>query len=254
MRLENKVAIVTGASSGIGKAVAALFAKEGAKVVAAARRAERLEDLQKEITDGGFSGEIYPVSADVGNDEDLKHLVDATLEKYGTIDILVNNAGILDEYKSLENIEEDLWLKVFDINVHAVMKLSKLVLPTMIANKKGSIINTSSVGGLHGMRGGMAYVASKHAVVGMTKNIAYTYADDGIRCNAVAPGSVGTEIGENVKNPDMKTLGKLMKGFEVFPNVGKPEELAYAFLYLASDEASFTNGHVMVVDGGWTAY
>ncbi|NLW43013.1 MAG: glucose 1-dehydrogenase [Tissierellia bacterium] len=254
MRLENKVAIVTGASSGIGKAVAALFAKEGAKVVAAARRSERLEDLQKEIADGGFSGEIYPVSADVGKDEDLKHLVDATLEKYGTIDILINNAGILDEYKSLENVEEDLWMKVFDINVHAVMKLSKLVLPTMLGNKKGSIVNTASVGGLHGMRGGLAYVASKHAVIGMTKNIAYTYADDGIRCNAVAPGSVGTEIGESVKNPDMKSLDKLMKGVEIFPTFGKPEELAYAFLYLASDEASFTNGHALVVDGGWTAY
>lgn len=254
MKLENKVAIVTGASSGIGKAVASLFAKEGAKVVAAARRTERLEDLKKEISDGGFSGEIYPVATDVGKDEDLQNLVDVTLEKYGTIDVLVNNAGILDEYKSLENIKEDLWMKVFDINVHAVMKLSKLVIPTMLKNNKGSIINTASVGGLYGMRGGLAYVASKHAVVGMSKNIGFTYAQDGIRCNAVAPGSVGTEIGENVKEPDMKTLDKLMKGVEMLPVLGKPEELASAYLFLASDDASFVNGTVITVDGGWTAY
>ncbi len=254
MRLENKVAIVTGASSGIGRAVAALFAKEGAKVVAAARRAERLEDLKNEIADGNFAGEIFPISVDVSNDDDLKKLVDSTLEKYGTIDILINNAGILDEYKSLENIEEDLWMKVFEVNVHAVMKLSKLVLPTMQENKKGTIINTASVGGLHGMRGGLAYVSSKHAVVGMTKNIAFTYASEGIRCNAIAPGSIGTEIGTNVKNPDMKVLDKLMKGFDVYPEVGTPDVLAHSYLYLADEQNTFTNGHILVVDGGWTAY
>lgn len=254
MRLENKVAIVTGASSGIGKAVASLFAKEGAKVVAAARRAEKLQGLQNEVEEKGYAGEIYPVSADVAVEEDLENLVKTTIEKYEKIDILVNNAGILDDFQSLENVTDDVWLKVFDVNVHSVMRLSRLVIPYMQKAKSGVIVNTASVGGLHGMRGGLAYVAAKHAVVGMTKNIAYTYVDEGIRCNAVAPGSVRTEISSSIKEPDMKTLEKLTAGQKIFPAMAKPEQLANAFLFLASDEASFVNGEVLVVDGGWTAY
>lgn len=254
MRLENKVAIITGASSGIGRAVALLFASEGANVIAGARRLENLEELKKEAENNGSKGKIIPVAVDVSNDDDLKNLVDTAAENFGTVDILVNNAGILDEYKSLENIEDDLWLKVFDVNVNSIMKLSRLVIPIMKNNKSGSIINTASVGGLYGMRGGLAYVASKHAVVGMTKNIAFTYADDGIRCNAVAPGSISTEIGNKVKNPDMLTLNKLMKGFELFPHTGSAEDIAKTYLYLASDDSLFTNGTVVVADGGWTAY
>ena len=156
MRLENKVAIVTGASSGIGKAVALLFAKEGAKVVAAARRMENLESLKEIVINENYSGEILPVSVDVSKEEDLKNLVDTALEKYKTIDILINNAGIIDDYQSLENVDEELWMKVFDINVHSIMKLTKLVIPIMKENQSGSIVNTASVGGLFGMRGGLA--------------------------------------------------------------------------------------------------
>lgn len=254
MKLKNKVAIITGASSGIGKAVATLFAKEGALVVAGARRLEKLDDLKTLVENKGYEGKILPVAVDVSKDEDLKKLVDTAVENFNTIDILVNNAGILDEYKALENIEDDLWMKLFDVNVHSIMKLSRLVIPIMKTNKSGSIINTASVGGLHGMRGGLGYVATKHAVVGMTKNIAYTYADQGIRCNAVAPGSISTEIGSKVANPDMLTLNKLMEGAKLFPYSATPEDLAKTYLYLASDDSPFTNGTVVVVDGGWTAF
>lgn len=254
MKLKNKVAIITGASSGIGKAVATLFAQEGAIVVAGARRLEKLNDLKQNVENKGYEGKIVPVEVDVSKDEDLKKLVDTAIENFNTIDILVNNAGILDEYKALENIEDDLWMKLFDVNVHSIMKLSRLVIPVMKTNKAGSIINTASVGGLHGMRGGLGYVATKHAVVGMTKNIAYTYADQGIRCNAVAPGSISTEIGAKVANPDMLTLNKLMDSAKLFPYLATPEDLAKTYLYLASDDSPFTNGTVVVVDGGWTAF
>lgn len=254
MKLKDKVCIVTGASSGIGRAVSLLFAKEGAKVVPAARRLEKLEDLRDEAQKENFAGEIFPVATDVSKPEALKNLVDETLKKYSDIDVLVNNAGILDGYKSLENIEEEEWRNVFNVNVDSIMRLSKLVLPTFLKKKSGVIINTASVGGLHGMRGGLAYVASKHALIGMTKNMAYTYSDDGLRINAVAPGSISTEIAGTVKNPDTKTLDKLMSGFKIFPKVGKAEDIAYTYLYLASDDSKFTNGAALVVDGGWTAY
>lgn len=254
MKLKDKVVIITGASSGIGEAVAKLFASQGAKVVAGARRLEKLQGLKDYVEEMAYQGEILPVQVDVAKDEDLKRLVDTALENYHTVDVLVNNAGILDEYKSLENVEDDLWMKLFDVNVHSIMKLSRLVIPIMKEKKSGSIINTASVGGIRGMRGGLGYVTSKHAVVGMTKNIAYTYADQGIRCNAVAPGSIATEIGKKVSNPDMTTLNKLMDGFKIFPQLGQPEDIAKTYLYLASEDSIFTNGHILVVDGGWTAY
>lgn len=254
MKLEGKVALVTGASSGIGKNVAMLYAKEGAKVVAVARRLENLEAIRDEVKDLGYPGEILPISVDLSNDDEIKAMVEKTLEEYGTIDILVNNAGILDEYRSVENIENELWDKVFSVNVDSIMKVTREVIPVMKENKSGSIINTTSVGGLHGMRGGLAYVASKHAVVGMTKNIGFTYADMGIRCNAIAPGNIATDISKTVKSPDMTVLNKLMKGFELLPVSGKTEEVAPAYLFLASDDGKFVNGTVLVVDGGWTAY
>lgn len=252
MRFEEKVVLLTGASSGIGYAIGKAFAAEGATVYAMARRIEKLEALKEDAKE--LSGEIIPVAGDVVNEEDIDGAVEKALSEQGKIDILINNAGVLDDYKSAETVTDEIWDKVMDINVGGVMRMSRKVLPSMVEKKAGVIINTASVGGLHGMRGGLAYVASKHAVVGMTKNIGYTYAQDGIRCVAVAPGSVSTEIGNTVREPDEKMLNKLMAGVQIFPIFGEPQQLAEVYLFLASDAASFVNGTTIVADGGWTAY
>lgn len=252
MRLENKVCIITGASSGIGRAVALEFAKEGAKVVVGARRVEKLEELVELSKD--LPGEIHAVALDVTLQEDIDNIVDETIEKYGRVDVLVNNAGILDSYKSPISITDELWEKVFQVNVDSIMRASRKVLPIMREQKSGVILNTASIGGIGGMRGGLAYTASKHAVVGMTKHIGYTYAKEGIRCVAIAPGTVETEIGHKVEDPDMETLNKLMTAFENFPLETTPEELAKVYVCLAADDASFINGTTITVDGGWTAF
>lgn len=252
MKLKDRVCIVTGASSGIGLEVALAFAREGAKVVVGARRLEKLEELVEKSK--AFDGQIYAVALDVSKQEDIDNIVDKTVEKYGRVDVLVNNAGILDAYKSPVAITDEIWDKMFEVNVDSVMRASRKVLPLMREQKSGVILNTASVGGLYGMRGGLAYVATKHAVVGMTKHIGYAYAKEGIRCVAIAPGTVETEIGNNVKDPDMETLGKLMKGYESFPLATSPEELANVYVFLASDDANFINGTTVTVDGGWTAY
>ena len=252
MKLKDKVIVLTGASSGIGRHTALKFVGEGGLVIAVARRLDRLEDLAREAEN--LPGELYPLAADVSKEEDIDRIVSCGLDKFGRIDILVNNAGVLDNYLSALDMTDEVWERVMNINVNAPMKLIRKILPHMIENGGGNIINTASVGGLYGGRGGMAYVASKHALVGMTKHIGFIYQDRGIRCNAVAPGSINTDIGEKVENPNNEVLGKLMKGFEVLPVVGEREDVANLFLFLASDESKFINGSVIKTDGGWTAF
>lgn len=252
MKLEGKVVILTGASSGIGYAIGKEFAEQGAKVYAMARRLEKLEELKEATKD--FVGEVIPFKGDVSVQEDIDNVVKEALDANGKIDVLINNAGVLDNYKSAENVTDEIWNKVMDINVTGVMRAMRAVVPHMVEKKSGVILNTASVGGLYGMRGGLTYVASKHAVIGMTKNVGFTFADDGIRAVAIAPGSVATEIGNQATDPDMKVLDKLMQGVQLFPKVGQPEELAKVYSFLASDDASFINGTTIVVDGGWTAF
>lgn len=252
MRLKDKVTLITGASSGIGYQTALKYAEEGAIVYALARRAEKLNDLVEVSKE--LEGEITPVSGDVSKEEDIKNIVSKVIDKHGRIDVLINNAGIIDDYKGLETVTDEIWDSVMNINVTGLMKMSRAVLPHMKENKKGVILNTASVGGLNGMRGGIAYVASKHAVVGMTKSIGYTYSDFGIRCVAIAPGSIGTEIGTKVKEPDMFVLDKLMAGNKIYPIVGEPDDIANVYAFLATDDAKFINGTTIIVDGGWTAY
>lgn len=250
MRVKDKVIILTGASSGIGEAAALTLAREGAKVVVVARRFERLEALKEKAT--GLQGEIYPVAGDMSKEQDIKNAVKSTVDKYGRVDVLINNAGILDRFLSADNMEDEIWDNVMAVNLTGPMKLIREAMVYMKKQESGNIINIASVGGLFGAKGGLAYVTSKHGIIGMSKHIAAIFGEEGIRCNAIAPGSIKTEIGDTVKNPNMQVYDKVMKSASVLPVLGQPEDIANVILFLASDESKFINGATIVSDGGWT--
>lgn len=253
MRLKDKIAVVTGASSGMGHAIAELFAKEGATVIAVARRKERLEELAKSAD--GLAGKIVPFTADVSDAGGIDGIFDLALEKFGRVDILVNNAGIVDNAMPINELTDELWERIIAVNLTAPMKLTRRAVQEMLKQGSGNIINVSSVGGLHGCRGGTSYVTSKHGLLGMTKSVGYMYAQSGIRCNAICPGGVDTEIGEvGLSNPSQFGIQKLMSGIGSNPRNGSADEIATIALFLASDDSSFINGTTIVADAGWTAY
>jgi len=253
MKLKDKTAIITGGGTGIGKATARLFAREGANVVITGRTEDSLNDTSLELGNEGL--EISYLVGDVSNETDCKKAVDFTVSKFGRIDILFNNAGVC--YKS--NTHETatvMWEKTFDINVKGVYLMSKHTLPHMIKDGSGSIVNNSSILGLKASPAGFAaYSASKGAVNQLTRSMALEYADKGIRVNAVCPGTIYTpmmdvlfeewgdrEIGEN-RYISVHPIGRL----------AQPEEIAYAVLFLCDDNIKFTTGAMLSVDGGMSA-
>jgi NAD(P)-dependent dehydrogenase (short-subunit alcohol dehydrogenase family) len=252
MKLSGKVAIVTGAASGMGKAIAELFAQEGARVVASDLNAEGVQAVVKGITDNG--GTAIAVAANVAREEDVQNLIDTAVKTYGTVDILINNAGIMDNFVPAAEITDELWERVFAVNTTGPMRTTRKVLPIFMEKKSGAIVNIASIGGLQGSRAGATYTASKHAVIGFTKNVGFQYGEYGIRCNAIAPGGVATNIGTTMSNPSQFGMGKAMSGASNNPRTGQPEEIAKIALFLASDDASFVNGTVVTADAGWTAY
>jgi NAD(P)-dependent dehydrogenase (short-subunit alcohol dehydrogenase family) len=249
MKLDGKVALVTGAGSGIGKATALLFAEEGAKVVASDIDASRLEELAKEAKAAGH--DITTIVSDVSKRDDDEKMVDTTIDTYGTIDIVVNNAGIMDEFMPLAEVDDKMWERVLGVNLNGPMYITRKALQTMLEKGSGAIVNVASVGGLFGGRSGVSYTVSKHAIVGLTRSVAYHYAKKGIRCNAVCPGGVETNI--QIKQPSALGYERLQTTLPSVTRAAKPNELANAILFLASDDASFVNGEIMVVDGGWTS-
>jgi len=252
MKLQQKVAVVTGAGAGMGRAIAILFAKEGAKVVAADIQPEAVRATVSEIEANG--GTAVAVEADISREEHIQRMIDTAVQSFGTLDILVNNAGIMDNFVPAAEVTDELWEKVFAVNTTGTMRAIRKALPIFLEKGKGVIVNVASVGGLQGSRAGAAYTASKHAVVGLTKNVAFQYALKGIRCNAIAPGGVNTNIGATLRQPNAFGMERATAGIGLNPRAGEPEEIATVALFLASDDASFVNGAVITADAGWTAY
>jgi NAD(P)-dependent dehydrogenase (short-subunit alcohol dehydrogenase family) len=192
------------------------------------------------------------VTADVSKQADLERLVEQTIKEFGRIDYLINNAGILDNFMTVGDLNLDIWQKVMDVNVKGPAMLSQLVINYWLENKKpGVIVNTASVGGMFGARGGVSYVTSKHAVIGLTKNIASVYRADNIRAVAVAPGDIKTNIGNTLKNPNQKGMDALTQYVATGPT-GEAIDVANVVAFLISDKAKFVNGTVITIDGGWT--
>lgn len=242
MRLENKVVIITGAGSGIGKETALLFAKEGAKVVVADVNEKGGEETVAEIK---RNGDGFFVKLDVTNREQSVQMAKATLEKYGKIDVLINNAGIAQD-AFVSKMTEQQWDKVIDINLKGVFNCIQAVVDIMMKQGSGVIINTSSIVGLNGNVGQVNYSATKAGLIGMTKTLAKELGKKGIRVNAVAPGFIATPMTAAVP----EKILEMMKEKTPLRRLGKPEDIANAYLYLASDEANFVNGAVLCVDGG----
>ncbi|WP_067075669.1 SDR family oxidoreductase [Methanoculleus horonobensis] len=251
MRMKDRVAIVTGASSGMGAAIAERFAEEGASVIVIARRKERLQSLVERITAAG--GKAIAVAGDVTRDEDVENAVKTAVREFGKLDIVVNNAGLLDRFVPVAELDDDLWNAVIDVNLTGPMRMFRAAIPEMEKAGGGSFVTIASVGGLQGSRAGAAYTASKHGVIGLAKNVAYMYAKKGIRSNIIAPGAVRTEIGAG-QEANEGGAAVCMAGMGTNPRVGEAEEIASVALFLVSDEASFVNGATVVADAGWTAY
>ncbi|NLP37102.1 MAG: glucose 1-dehydrogenase [Firmicutes bacterium] len=254
MRLKDKVAIVTGASSGMGRAIAAAFAREGAKVLAVARRLKRLEELAAETKE--LPGEIIPFAGDMLVKEQIEGMIDEVLKRYGRLDILVNNAGIMDDFSPVGEFQDEMLDKVMRLNLMAPAYSMRRAVKIFAENGGGIIINIASVGGLFGGRAGAVYTASKHGLIGLTKNTAYMYADKGIRCNAICPGAIETEVasGEFMQNINQAGMQRAAKGMGIFDRPGQGEEIAEVAVFLASDSSSYVNGQAIAVDGGWTCY
>lgn len=243
MRLQNKVAIITGGSKGIGEAAVKRFTEEGAKVVIADMDEAAGNILVETLTAGGK--EVFFVQTNVADRQSVEKLVSETIEKFGTIDILINNAGITND-AMLAKMTPEQFQKVLDVNLTGVFNCTQAVLPTLVEKGAGKIINTSSVSGTYGNVGQTNYAATKAAVIGMTKTWAKELGRKGINVNAVAPGFTRTEL--VAKMPE-KVIEK-MTAVIAQQRLGEPVEIANAYLYLASDEANYVNGHVLHVDGG----
>jgi len=251
MKLNGKSVVVTGASSGMGKAIVELFAKEGANIIAIARRRERLEELALSLKDA--PGKVIPFAGDIAREETVTDAIDLAVKEFGRLDVMINNAGIMDDMSPIGDVVNEKIEQIFNVNVYAPMyAMRKAVQVFLEQGEGGNIINIASLGAMRTCAGAV-YAASKAAVVSLTKNTAYMYLPNGIRCNAIAPGGIATEISSSMGVPNMTGYGRVKNVLAAAPAPGSAEQIASAALFLASEDSSYVNGDVLVVDGGWHA-
>ncbi len=245
-RLRGKVAIVTGGNAGIGEAIAKAFTREGASVVITGRRQGELDRVINDIEKD--QGKALAVAGSVTDESHVEETVRRTVQQFGRLDILVNNAGVGDFGKRLHEIDDATWAQVLDVNLTGVFRMTRAVLPYMLEQRKGAIINISSVASLLGLPTLPVYAASKGAIDAVSRALAVDYAKDGIRCNVVNPGLIDTPMAAPLmSNPEQ--LNPILSHYPI-RRVGKPEEVANMVLYLASDEAAWVTGGTFAIDGG----
>jgi NAD(P)-dependent dehydrogenase (short-subunit alcohol dehydrogenase family) len=249
MKLANKVALITGAGSGMGKSAALIFAVEGAKVAAVDVAEAQVEETVAEIAKRG--GDAIAIRADVSKSEDVKRMIDDTVARFGGLNIMYNNAGIEGESNFMSNMTEDQFDRVIAINLRGVFLGMKYALPHLIKAGGGSIINQASIAGMIAVRGGAAYSASKAGVIALTRVAALEYGRYNIRVNAICPGAIETPMAQRIRQgqpPNPKAIQRI----SVLGRMAEPEEIAKVALFLASDDSSFATGAPFVIDGGWT--
>ena len=253
MRLHDKVVVITGAGSGTGRAMATRFAAEGAAVIAAEWHADTLASIVDEVTQAG--GRITGVHGDVSREADCATIIGTATSRYGRLDVLVNNAGVMDNNHGVGEVANAMWERVLGINLHGPMYLSRLAVPRMVAQGGGSIVNVASVAGVGGGAAGAAYTTSKHALVGLTRNTAFVYAPDKVRCNAIIAGAIATNIMQSVDQTQMdpRATARFQTWYGVIPATLDPLDIANLALFLASDESRLINGACIAADGGWSA-
>lgn len=241
-KLQDRVALIYGGTSGLGEATAKLYAKEGAKVAIAGRSVERGNEIIDAIKHEG--GEAIFVKVDLMETDQIKQSVQDTVDAFGTIDILYNGAGILDEYVGIIETDEEEFDQVVQLNIKAPFIVTKEVMPIFVEKGKGVVINLGSQGSKFAGVGGTSYVTSKHALVGFNKQLAYDYGDKGIKALLLAPGFIDTPMTDDVKEERLNDIPDR--------RAGKPEEVAKLALFLASDDSNYMNGTEVYMDGGWT--
>ncbi len=249
--LDGKVVIVSGAGSGIGRKAALQFATMGAKVAIWDINRETAEETSVQI---GRKDATLTVVADISDEHGVGAGFDKVIKRWGQIDVLCNNAGVMDRVQRAADVTLATWERVMRVNATGTFLMTRAVLPHMLSRKRGAIVNTASAAGTRGGAAGVAYSAAKHAVVGITRNVATMYRDDGIRCNAVCPGATNTNIASTADGPfDQSGWASLNGTLASLGSMREPDEIASAIVFLASDAASYVNGAILAVDGGWTA-